>query len=275
MNDLHTWCEHHSTDPSMLESMLPCLLAWRNGQALPPYFGRDRLATAYDGQRRIGWGCFFKGSLAKTWLSGQAAYLISQGSMKTAKTWASSFVRKLWKVAFHMWQHRNTWQHNESNPEDRRQHFELDHQMESAFRQGTASVLKDHQHLFLMTLANRQQLPLLEKVAWLEFVQLAQRRARAHFGRQNETRQRFRAWARSGLSAQPPPPSTPRSAGSKERKRSRSRSVSSRALRRQEYHRPIASAARGSPIPAPSSVTPQRRKRPPDKSVTCNHWSFA
>jgi hypothetical protein len=39
MNDLRTWCEHHNTDPAILEVMLPCLLAWRNGQALPPYFG--------------------------------------------------------------------------------------------------------------------------------------------------------------------------------------------------------------------------------------------
>jgi hypothetical protein len=83
MNDLRTWCEHHATDPAMLEGMLvPCLLAWRNRQALPPYFGRDRLATAYDDQQRIGWGCFLEGSLAKTWLPVQAAYLISQGSMK-------------------------------------------------------------------------------------------------------------------------------------------------------------------------------------------------
>jgi hypothetical protein len=89
--------------------MLPCFLAWWNGQALPPYFGRDQLATAYDAQQRIGWGCFLEGSLAKTWLLVQAAYLISQGSMTTAKNWARGFVRQLWKVAFQMWQHQNTW----------------------------------------------------------------------------------------------------------------------------------------------------------------------
>jgi hypothetical protein len=58
--------------------------------------------------------------------------------------------------------------------------------MECAFPQGTASVLKDHQHLFLMTLADRNLLPLSDKVAWLEFVQLAQQRARAHFGRKTK-----------------------------------------------------------------------------------------
>jgi hypothetical protein len=42
--------------------------------------------------------------------------------------------------------------------------------MESAFRQGAVPVLNDHQHLFLMALADRKQVPLSDKVAWLEFV---------------------------------------------------------------------------------------------------------
>jgi hypothetical protein len=265
MNDLRTWCEHHSTDPDMLEVIITCLMAWRNGQALPPYFGRDHLATAYDAQRQIGWGCFLEGSIAQSWLPVQAAYLISQGSMKSANTWARGLVRQLWKVAFKMWLHRNSWQHDDANPENHRQHLELDHQMKSAFNQGTTSVLKEHQHLFLMPLADRQQLPLTDKVAWLEFVQLAQRRARAHLGRQQETRRRFRAWARSGLPDPPPTPSVSvSSTGSKKRKRSRSRSVSSCSLRRQGDLRPPSSAIRDSPVPAPSNVTPRKRKRPPD-----------
>jgi hypothetical protein len=102
MNDLFTRCELHDTDPAMLEVILPCLLAWRNGQALPPYFGRNRLATAYEDQLRIGLNCFLEGSLAKTWILFQAAYLVSQGSMKRAKTWAGTLVRQLCKVAFCM-----------------------------------------------------------------------------------------------------------------------------------------------------------------------------
>jgi hypothetical protein len=62
----------------MLELIIECLLAWRNGRALPPYFGRDLLALAYDDQRFIGWGCFLEGGMAKSWLPIQAAHLCSQ-----------------------------------------------------------------------------------------------------------------------------------------------------------------------------------------------------
>jgi hypothetical protein len=91
-------------------------------------------------------------------------------------------IQQLWKVAFKIWQHGNTWQNYESKPENGCHHHALDQLIESAFCQGTLLVLKEHQHLFHMTLANGQLLPLSDKVTWLEFVQLAQRRAQAHLG---------------------------------------------------------------------------------------------
>jgi hypothetical protein len=164
----------------MLDVIFECLFAWRSRQSLPPYFGRNLLATAYDDQRVIGWGCFLEGSIATSWLPVQAAYLCSQGSPKTAKTWATGLVCQLWKVAFKMWQHWNTWQHDISNPENSRKHLELDQQMEYASRQGTSLVLKEHHHLFSLSLSDRNKQTLAEEADWLEFVTLAQRRARAH-----------------------------------------------------------------------------------------------
>jgi hypothetical protein len=88
-------------------------------------------------------------------------------------------------MAFKMWQHCNTWQHDKYNPKNCCQHLELDHQIESAFRQDTVWVLNKHLHLFLIPLADQQQLPLL--LVWLEFVQLTQWQARAHLRRQQDS----------------------------------------------------------------------------------------
>jgi hypothetical protein len=159
-----------------------------------------------------------------------------------------------------MWQHRNTWQHDESNPENSRQHLELDQQIEYASSQGTASVRKEHHHLFTLPLSERKKQTLREKTDWLEFVTLAQQRARAHLRQQQETRRKFRAWARSGFQDTPPlaPP-----AGLKH-KRSHSRSTSVRSFRRHADFVPAPSSTRAAPTLAPSSVTPRKRKRPPD-----------
>jgi hypothetical protein len=169
-------------------------------------------------------------------------------------------VRQLWKVAFKMLQHRNTWQHDKSNPENSQQHLELDQQMEYAGSQGTASVLKEHHHLFTLPLSDRKRQTLTEKADWLEFVTLAQQGAWAHLRQQQESRREFRAWARSGL---PDTPSLVPPAGLK-RKRSHSRLTSARSLHHHADSVPALSIACAAPIIAPSSVTPQKRKRPPD-----------
>jgi hypothetical protein len=86
-----------------------------------------------------------------------------------------------------MWQHWNTWQHDKSNPENSRQHLELDQQMEYADSRSTALVLKEHHHLFTLPLSDRKRQTLAEKADWLEFVTLAQQRARAHLRQQQES----------------------------------------------------------------------------------------
>jgi hypothetical protein len=188
MTDIRVWCESQNMDPAMLDVIIQSLVASRNGQTLWPYFGRDLLATAYNDQRVIGWGYFLEGSMAKSWLPVQAAYLRSQGLRKTVKTWATGLVWQLWKGTFKMWQHKNTWQPDESNPENRRQHVKLDQQIECACSQGPALVLKEHyQHLFTLPLADRQKQTLAEKADWLKLVTLAQQRTRAHLRRQQET----------------------------------------------------------------------------------------
>jgi hypothetical protein len=169
---------------------LGLLLGGWYGEVLASYPSRPPLFSRIKENRQncfIGWGCFLEGGMVKSWLLIQAAHLRSQGSRKTAKTWATGLVRQLWKVAFKMRQHWNTWQHDKLNPENCGQHAELDQQVVAAWSQGTASVLKEHTHLFTLPLAYRQKHTLTEKVDWLEFVSLAQRRARASLRRQHKT----------------------------------------------------------------------------------------
>jgi hypothetical protein len=159
-----------------------------------------------------------------------------------------------------MWQHRNTWQHVKSNPENSRQHLELDQQIEYACSQGTALVLTEHQHLFILPLSDRKKQTLTEKADWLESVTLAQQCARAHLRQQQETRRNFLAWARSGLPDTPPLVPL---VGLK-RKRFHSRLISARSLCSHADFVPAPSPARAALILAPSSVTPRKRRHPPD-----------
>jgi hypothetical protein len=201
LDDIRQWCDSQDTSPAITEVILKCLKAWQAGRNLPPYRGRDALAHAYDAQRVIGWGCFLEGSLAREWKSVQDTYLQMIGSRKTGSVWARGLIRQLWKAAFRLWMHRNSWQHSDENPQHLRELVDLDHQITTAYALGTVAVRPEHQHIFNTSLGNRLCTPLLDKQKWVAFFDLARAKATAHHRRRIETQRRFRAWATSGLSS--------------------------------------------------------------------------
>jgi hypothetical protein len=197
MDDLRQWCESHDTSPDITEVILKGLTAWQTRLPPPPYRGRGALANVYDDQCAIGWGCFLEGSLAKGWLDVQGEHFLTLGSRKTASVWARGLIKQLWKTAFRLWVHRNSWQHSDDNPENQRDMIDVDQQITAAYSMGSASVLAEHQHLFQMALHTRLATTLLEKRKWIEFCELAQAKFNANQRRRHEERRRFRAWATS------------------------------------------------------------------------------
>ena len=223
MDDLRQWCLNHETNPDVIEVMINCLHAWRQGRRLPPYRGRDLLAHAYDAQRAIGWGCFLEGSLASAWVPVQAQHFLLLGYRRTAEVWARGLTRQLWRVAFRMWQHRNGWQQNEANPHNLRRSIALNSQICEAFAQGSSTVRPEHRHLFNQPIEQRLNGSLLGRTNWLEFLSLAQCKARAQRSRHRESKRRFRSWARSGLKSDEPPPRSPKRRKSTHRRKTRSK----------------------------------------------------
>ena len=179
-NDIRQWCDLHDTSPAITEVILKCLKAWQAGRILPPNRGRDTLAHAYDAQRVIGWGCFLEGSLAREWKTVQNTYLQMMGSRKTASIWARGLIRRLWKAAFRLWLHRNSWQHSDDNPQHQHDLVELDHQITTAYALGTAAVRPEHHHIFTISLGNRLLTPLFHKQKGLAFFDFARAKATAH-----------------------------------------------------------------------------------------------
>jgi hypothetical protein len=174
------------------------LKAWQAGWRLPPYCGRDPLAYAYNAQRVIGWGCFLEGSLAKKWLPIQDTYFTLIGSRKTASVWARGLIKQLWKAAFCLWLHQNSWQHSDENLQHQRDIIKLDKQITANYDLGTAAVRPEHHHIFKLALKQDLQTLMLDKQKWVEFFDLARAKARAHHKRRCEMQRRFRAWATSG-----------------------------------------------------------------------------
>jgi hypothetical protein len=114
-------------------------------------------------QRATGWGSFLEGILSRDWKTVQDTHHIMIGSRKRGSIWAHGVIRQLWKAAFCLWLHRNSWQHSDNNPQHKRDIADLDHHITDNYTLRTAAVLPEHHHIFTMSLETRLQTPLLDK----------------------------------------------------------------------------------------------------------------
>jgi hypothetical protein len=94
-------------------------------------------------------------------------YFTLIGSRKKASVWARGLIQQLWKVAFCLWLHRNSWQHSDNNPQHQRVITNLDQQITDGYAQGTAAVQLEHHHIFELALPQQLKIPMLDKQKWL------------------------------------------------------------------------------------------------------------
>ena len=70
-----------------------------------------------EAQSHIGWSLFIEGCVHKDWQGIIDAYLKSLERKTTGQRWVSSLIKKLWQVAWDMWDHRNLSLHKEKENE--------------------------------------------------------------------------------------------------------------------------------------------------------------
>ena len=108
IDELHSWLTSHDTESDLAAAICKGLRAWYNNEPLPTSQSTfPGLADAVDNQNKIGWQALLEGCPAKGWEESQQMYFSWIGSRRTGKRWLSAVIRKLWDVAWDMWDHRN------------------------------------------------------------------------------------------------------------------------------------------------------------------------
>jgi hypothetical protein len=96
--------------PGVRDAICSYLQAWRLGDTLPPVqdfaaiFG---LRAAIEAQSSLGWQALLEGCVASDWAAIQQKYYEWIGSRRSGRRWVSMLIRKLWEVAWDLWEHRN------------------------------------------------------------------------------------------------------------------------------------------------------------------------
>ncbi len=107
---LKAWMTSQGTMPGARDAICSYLQAWRSGNSLPPVhdfspiFG---LRAAIEAQSSLGWQALLEGCLVCHWAAIQQKYYEWIGSRRSGRRWVSMLIRKVWEVAWDLWEHRN------------------------------------------------------------------------------------------------------------------------------------------------------------------------
>lgn len=112
INDLRVWMDDNSTHPQMRDAIIHGLNSWRSGTAetfstLIPWL--QELTTK---QQQCGWRNFFEGLWITDWLIATQRYFLKIAPKKSPRRWTSALIRKMWLIAWDLWEHRNGYLHD-------------------------------------------------------------------------------------------------------------------------------------------------------------------
>jgi Reverse transcriptase (RNA-dependent DNA polymerase) len=101
------------TDPLLSNIILNRLTSWQSGSnpeifpALPSLY-KDTLLH----QDQQGWNNFFMGLPSTGWVDLQQQYFHQTASLKSGRRWLTAIIRKQWRVAWDIWDYRNSVVHD-------------------------------------------------------------------------------------------------------------------------------------------------------------------
>jgi predicted RNA-binding Zn-ribbon protein involved in translation (DUF1610 family) len=169
MANLKEWLLRNETHPALSSLILDGLEGWRTGlglQSVRPSW-LNKLA---EQQSQCGWRNFFEGFWVKEWRVESQVQLSRIKSKRSSKRWTSVLIRKLWQVAWDLWEHRNGYLHANENSILTRQ---LDEEIAHQFGLGTRGLDNNTKALFLKGAQDVQRKPVEIKQQWVRRVTAA------------------------------------------------------------------------------------------------------
>jgi hypothetical protein len=181
MEDLNTWMKNQKTHPGIRAAVIKHLTAWQADNPVPPLGGQPffDLPTAILNQNAVGWQAFIEGCPTKGWRESQQQYNEYLRSRKTGLRWLSALIRKLWQVAWDMWEHRNSILHDKEKGQAA---LEREDKIREEFEEGWDKLNRDAKLMFRPGLHRVLQFKAGPQKAWIARVEMARQRAAVRQG---------------------------------------------------------------------------------------------
>jgi hypothetical protein len=185
MQGVRNWLTINNTHPEMIRVIIESLNRWRTEDNVPVLTHIPWLQGLIDKQKACGWQNFFEGLVLKDWRAVMENYLRKTRSKKSSKRWITALIRKLWQVAWDLWEHRNGYLHEKDNNLISEQ---VNKGIQEQFNLGYFELDQQTQALFLKGLAALLRKPLDVRQQWLRRVKVARSRSQTQSGFATERR---------------------------------------------------------------------------------------
>jgi hypothetical protein len=104
MHELEEYLNTIQTDPNITKQLIQGIHMWRNNV---PLIQEPMIID----QHNIGWNGIMEGVMGQHWAEEQEWYKQQHPEAKSGQQWAQLVIRRLWKIAWDLWQHRNEMEH--------------------------------------------------------------------------------------------------------------------------------------------------------------------
>jgi hypothetical protein len=170
---LQEWLRENGTHPEMCKQIITGLTRWRSDDGRESKSHIPWIQEATTKQYRYGWGNFFKGFMAREWRSAQEVQLSRSRSKRSVRRWLSALIRKLWQIAWDLWEHRNGYLHRNK---DSLISAEVNGKIVEEFRKGTTMLRQTTRALFAGGLETVLSKPLDIRQQWIRRITLARQK---------------------------------------------------------------------------------------------------
>jgi hypothetical protein len=176
LNSLQQWLSTNRTHPEMTKLIIKGLQKWRTGEDMATLSTEiPWLKEVLSKQNECGWRNFFEGLLVTGWQKAISIHLARIGSPKSSKRWISALIRKMWQVAWDLWEHRNGYLHEAENSLISQQ---VNRDIDRQYQLGFHTLDRETRTLFRSEVSKVLQKPLEIRQQWLRRVQAA--RTKSH-----------------------------------------------------------------------------------------------
>lgn len=171
--NLTVWMQTADTHPELIHIIILHLSNWRKN-ITPEYQMPFMFTDHIDQQSKIGWSRFLEGWVSMEWQKCQQAFYERIRSRKSGLRWITALIKKLWGIAWGLWEHRNEVLHHQDNVVSSAFIRSLDRKITKTYNELAQCMLLDKdRHLLHLRLHRILAKDLQYKNVWLDNATLA------------------------------------------------------------------------------------------------------